>query len=87
MCVANSRIFVQEGIYDKFVAGLTAAAGALKQGDGFSASVGQGPLVSQAQLDVRIQFSPPAHLSNVALPISVSSGTSSPGRKKARGCS
>lgn len=58
MCVANSRIFVQEGIYDKFVAALVAAMDGLEQSDGFSASAGQGPLVSQAQLDVRLSLSP-----------------------------
>lgn len=54
MCAANSRIFVQEGIYDKFLENFAAAAQAVRQGDGFSHSTDQGPVVSKNQLDVRI---------------------------------
>lgn len=57
MCVANSRIFVQEGIYDAFVAALVQVAASIKQGDGFSTHVDQGPVVSEAQLMVSLILS------------------------------
>jgi aldehyde dehydrogenase (NAD+) len=55
-CIAGSRIFVQEGIYDEFLAkfadiakGLGAAAG-----DPFASDTRHGPQVSQNQFDVRL---------------------------------
>ena len=51
MCAAGTRIFVQEGIYDKFVEIFKGAAQSFKRGDGFDPSVNQGPLVSQTQLE------------------------------------
>lgn len=51
VCAAGSRIFVQEGIYDKFVEIFKGAAQSFKRGDGFDPSVNQGPLVSQTQLE------------------------------------
>ncbi|KAJ7733066.1 aldehyde dehydrogenase [Mycena maculata] len=52
-CVAGSRIFVQEGIYDQFMAQFTAAVDGLGKaaGDPFSAGTQHGPQVSQAQFD------------------------------------
>ncbi|KAF7297870.1 Aldehyde dehydrogenase [Mycena chlorophos] len=52
-CIAGSRIFVQEGIYDKFVAGYTAAIQAFANatGDPFSPGTKHGPQVSQTQFD------------------------------------
>jgi succinate-semialdehyde dehydrogenase/glutarate-semialdehyde dehydrogenase len=47
-CVCANRIFVQDGIYDDFVAALAAAVSKLKVGDGFDAGVEQGPLIDQA---------------------------------------
>ena len=53
-CIAGSRIFVQSGIYDNFLAKLTESAKAIKLGDPFDIDTAQGPLVSQAQFDVRL---------------------------------
>ncbi|KAG6916256.1 hypothetical protein DXG01_007713 [Tephrocybe rancida] len=53
VCVAGSRIFVQEGIYDSFVQQFSAVANALASatGDPFQPNTQHGPLVSQAQFD------------------------------------
>jgi len=51
VCCAGSRIFVQSGIYDKFVEKFTAKSKALKLGDPFQADTYQGPQVSQQQFD------------------------------------
>ena len=59
VCAAGSRVFVQEGIYDKFVEVFKGAAASFKLGDGFDPSTNQGPLVSKTQLDVR---TPPHHV-------------------------
>ncbi|RDW66022.1 aldehyde dehydrogenase-1 [Coleophoma cylindrospora] len=50
-CCAGSRIYVQEGIYDKFVERFKARALANKVGDPFLADTFQGPQVSQLQYD------------------------------------
>jgi acyl-CoA reductase-like NAD-dependent aldehyde dehydrogenase len=50
-CIAGSRIFVQSGIYDEFLAKLTESAKAIKLGDPFDIDTAQGPLVSQTQFD------------------------------------
>jgi acyl-CoA reductase-like NAD-dependent aldehyde dehydrogenase len=52
MCIAGSRIFVQEGIYDKFIERLCDAARSIKQGDNFDPENEQGPVVSEAQMNV-----------------------------------
>ena len=44
-CCAGSRTFVQEGIYDKFVAKAKSTAIDRKVGDPWSENVQQGPLV------------------------------------------
>lgn len=51
-CTATSRIIVQEGVHDEFVAELVKRAKALKVGNGLDESVQMGPLVSEAQLKV-----------------------------------
>ncbi|SGY48802.1 BQ5605_C001g00695 [Microbotryum silenes-dioicae] len=53
-CCAGSRIFVQEGIYDKFLDALTAKVKTIKVGSPFAADTFQGPQTSQLQYD-RIQ--------------------------------
>ncbi|SCZ99326.1 BZ3500_MvSof-1268-A1-R1_Chr3-1g05949 [Microbotryum saponariae] len=53
-CCAGSRIFVQEGIYDKFLEALTAKVKTIKVGSPFAADTFQGPQTSQLQYD-RIQ--------------------------------
>jgi aldehyde dehydrogenase (NAD+) len=50
-CCAGSRIYVQEGIYDKFIARFKARAEANKVGDPFHPETFQGPQVSQLQFD------------------------------------
>jgi len=50
-CCAGTRIFVQEGIYDKFLAAFKARAEENKVGDPFNEETFQGPQVSQLQYD------------------------------------
>ncbi|TEB19307.1 aldehyde dehydrogenase [Coprinellus micaceus] len=50
-CCAGSRIFVQAGIYDAFLAKFTEKAREIRIGDPFSANVDQGPQISQIQYD------------------------------------
>ncbi|KAG6827489.1 hypothetical protein H0H92_011565 [Tricholoma furcatifolium] len=50
-CCAGSRIFVQSGIYDEFLAKFTAKAKQIKLGDPFANDTNQGPQVSQIQYD------------------------------------
>jgi aldehyde dehydrogenase (NAD+) len=50
-CVAGTRIFVQEGIYDKFVAAFKQRSQEHKIGDPFHEDTFQGPLISQVQYD------------------------------------
>ena len=52
-CVCANRIFVQEGIYEKFAKKFATAVDNLKLGNGFEADVNVGPLISdQAANDV-----------------------------------
>jgi aldehyde dehydrogenase (NAD+) len=55
VCSAGSRIFVQEGVYDKFLEHFTAAAKGLGDGAGdpFAPGTQHGPQISQTQFDVR----------------------------------
>jgi len=50
-CCAGTRIFVQEGIYDDFVAKFRAKAAETQIGDPFAEGTFQGPQVSQTQFD------------------------------------
>ncbi|KAF9644016.1 NAD-dependent aldehyde dehydrogenase, partial [Thelephora ganbajun] len=50
-CCAGTRIFVQSGIYDKFLAKFTEKVKAIKVGDPFAKDTNQGPQVSQIQFD------------------------------------
>ena len=47
-CVCANRLYVQDGIYDAFVARFAEAVAALKVGNGFEAGVDQGPLIDEA---------------------------------------
>jgi betaine-aldehyde dehydrogenase len=49
MCTAMSRIFVQENIYDRFAAGFTKRARALRLGLADNPETQMGPLISDAQ--------------------------------------
>ncbi|OMO86848.1 hypothetical protein CCACVL1_09435 [Corchorus capsularis] len=51
ICVASSRLFVQEGIYDKFVNKLVEKAKSWVVGDPFDPKVNQGPQVSKEQFE------------------------------------
>lgn len=50
-CCAGTRIYVQEGIYDKFLAAFKKRAAENKVGDPFDEETFQGPQVSQLQYD------------------------------------
>jgi aldehyde dehydrogenase (NAD+) len=50
-CIAGSRVFVQEGIYDEFVRRSAEAASTAVVGDPFDPASQQGALISRAQFD------------------------------------
>ncbi len=50
-CVCANRFYVQDGVYDSFVAKLAAKAAALKVGNGFEADVTTGPLIEGEAVD------------------------------------
>ena len=50
-CVAGSRLYVEEKVYDEFVAKMTAKAKARRVGDPFDPLTEQGPQVSQEQME------------------------------------
>ncbi|KAF8761776.1 Aldehyde dehydrogenase [Rhizoctonia solani] len=50
-CCAGSRVFVQSGVYNRFVELFTAHVQKLKVGDPFKSETFQGPQVSQIQFD------------------------------------
>ncbi len=51
VCSAGSRLFVQSGIYDEVVAGVSEIASKMKVGSGFDPATQMGPLVSREQFD------------------------------------
>ena len=50
-CCAGSRVYVQAGIYHKFIETFVSHSKKLKVGDPFDPSTYQGPQVSQTQYD------------------------------------
>ncbi|NML14204.1 NAD-dependent succinate-semialdehyde dehydrogenase [Azohydromonas caseinilytica] len=50
-CVCANRLYVQDGVYDAFVARLAERAGQLKVGNGFEPGVQVGPLIEPAALE------------------------------------
>ncbi|KAI6156123.1 aldehyde dehydrogenase [Pisolithus thermaeus] len=50
-CIAGSRIFVQEGIYDEFLKCFTEKSRSIKVGDPFAPDTFQGPQISKIQYD------------------------------------
>ena len=50
-CVCANRFYVQEGVYDAFVAKFTAKVKTMKVGNGFEDGVMQGPLIEDAAID------------------------------------
>ncbi|MBS0614606.1 MAG: aldehyde dehydrogenase family protein [Proteobacteria bacterium] len=55
-CMAGTRLFVHENVYDEVVTGICAAAGALKIGASMDAATEFGPLVSASQLERVAEF-------------------------------
>ena len=55
-CCAGSRIFVQEGIYDKFLAAFAKKAQSIQIGDPFGSETEQGPQVSEMQYDRIMEY-------------------------------
>lgn len=51
VCSAGSRLFIQKGIYDEVVAGVSEIATNMKVGNGFDADTQMGPLVSREQFE------------------------------------
>ncbi|KAI9574578.1 aldehyde dehydrogenase domain-containing protein [Boletus coccyginus] len=64
-CTAGSRLYVQEPIYDKFVALLVQKAKELVIGDGFDEKSGGGPVVSPSRLILTYQVYGFAQVSKV----------------------
>jgi succinate-semialdehyde dehydrogenase/glutarate-semialdehyde dehydrogenase len=50
-CVCANRLYVQDGVYDRFVAKLAEKAQGIKVGNGFDAGVNQGPLIDDAAIE------------------------------------
>ncbi len=50
-CVCANRIYVQDGVYDRFVEKFSAKVKALKVGNGFEEGVAQGPLIEDAAVE------------------------------------
>jgi succinate-semialdehyde dehydrogenase/glutarate-semialdehyde dehydrogenase len=44
-CVCANRLYVQDGVYDEFIAKLAAKAKAIRVGNGFEPGVNQGPMI------------------------------------------
>jgi len=55
-CTASSRVFVQEGVYDKFIAAVAERAKALKVGDALDPSTQMGPAVTDVQLKGNLDY-------------------------------
>ncbi len=55
-CTASSRVFVQAGIYDKFVAAVAERAKALKVGDALDPTTQMGPAVTDTQLAGNLKY-------------------------------
>ena len=58
-CVCANRLYVQDGVYDSFVAKLAAKVGTIKVGNGFEAGIHQGPMID-AQAITKVE----AHVSD-----------------------
>ncbi|XP_042422184.1 aldehyde dehydrogenase family 2 member C4-like [Zingiber officinale] len=56
ICVAGSRVYVQEGIYDEFVEKAAEAAKSWKTGDPFDPTVQQGPQIDKSQFEKVLRY-------------------------------
>ena len=55
-CTATSRVIVEDGIYDEFVAALLDAVKALRVGNGLDEGVQVGPVIDRAQLETNVRY-------------------------------
>jgi acyl-CoA reductase-like NAD-dependent aldehyde dehydrogenase len=55
-CTASSRLIVSDGIYERFVAGMTARMATLKVGDALQGGIDIGPAASLAQLEQDLSY-------------------------------
>lgn len=55
-CTASSRLIVQDGIHDKFVALLAEKVAALRVGDALDPNTQMGPAVSEAQMETSYKY-------------------------------
>lgn len=55
-CTASSRIIVQDGIHDRFVAALAERVAALRVGDALDPSTQMGPAVSEDQMETSYRY-------------------------------
>ena len=55
-CTATSRVIVEDGIYDKFLAAIVERTKKLKVGNGMEAGIDIGPAVDQGQLDTDLKY-------------------------------
>lgn len=55
-CTASSRLIVQAGIHDRFMAAMVERIRALKVGDARAAGIDIGPVVDQAQFDQNLRY-------------------------------
>ena len=49
-CVCANRLYVQDGVYDRFIEKLAARVKTIKVGNGFEAGVNQGPMIDEQAL-------------------------------------
>lgn len=55
-CTASSRLIVQDGIHDRFVAALAERVAALRVGDALDPQTQMGPAVSEAQMETSYRY-------------------------------
>lgn len=56
VCISPTRFYIQQDSYNKFVAGFTERAKAIKVGNGMDAGTGMGPLIADRRLGVMEEF-------------------------------
>ena len=55
-CTATSRVIVEDGIYDRFVAAVVERTKKLKVGDGMLAGIDIGPTIDKGQLETNLRY-------------------------------
>jgi acyl-CoA reductase-like NAD-dependent aldehyde dehydrogenase len=61
VCISPTRFFVQEGVYDRFVAQFLAKTATLKVGDGLAPDTKMGPLAQRRRVPAMASFIDDAH--------------------------